>query len=330
MKNIKKEIENSGKILVTSHINCDQDGISSSLATKLIIEENFQNKKILVNIESELQKNISFLKDFSKIKTQNLLKEIENFKPNLIIFTDSSSISRFTSNPSEVQKIIKNKKIKTLLIDHHKSKNDFNIDLKYNNHLSSCAEEIYQLFVKEMGLKINSDIAEIILTGMIFDTGVFSYKNNFFRQTANTVADLVELGANIEKILSHKNIYSKKDFVVFTELNKNLVIKKGFCYSIITEEFFKNCKLSSDEYKHAYQSWVELFLKKVENCPWGFIVRPIENGQYSITFRSQQNYQNVRILAERLGGGGHDYASGATIQAKNIKSVIEKILSKIG
>jgi bifunctional oligoribonuclease and PAP phosphatase NrnA len=329
MKERKEEILNSKKILITSHTNCDQDGICSALATKLILEKNFPKKKFDVCIESELQKNISFLKDFSKIESGNLFKKVKSYKPDLIIFTDSTSLERYTHESKKLQEIIQVKNIRTILIDHHKTKTNSSFDIVFNNFRSSCAEEIYHCFVKEMKLKIDTNIAEIILTGMIFDTGVFSYKNKFFRQTANTVVDLVELGANIEKILSYKNIYSEKDFEVFTELNKNLIIKKGFCYSIITEEFFKNCKLSSDEYKHAYQSWVELFLKKVEGCPWGFIVRPTERGEYSATFRSQQGFQNVRILAEQLGGGGHDYASGATIKEKNIKSVIEKILSKI-
>ncbi len=326
---MKEIIKNSKKILVTSHTNCDQDGICSALATKLILEKHFPNKEIVVNIESELQKNISFLKDFSKIKTENLFEKIKEFKPETIIFTDSSSLSRFTSNPSEVKEIIAKEKIKIILIDHHKTENDFKVDFKYNNLRSSCAEETYHLFVKEMKLDIDVKIAEVIMTGMIFDTGVFSYKNEFFRETANVVADLVEMGVNIEKILSFKNIYKKEYLEVFTQLNKNLTLKNNFCYSFITEEFLKNCTLTADEYKHAYQTWIELFLKNIEGCKWGFIVRAEGNNEYFASFRSQEGAQNVRILAQKLGGGGHDYASGATLQAKDIDSVIEKIISFI-
>ncbi len=329
MEDIKKAIQKSERVLITSHINCDQDGICSALATKLIIEKNFSKKEVLVNIESQLQKNINFLKGFSKIKTENLSEKTKEFKPDLIIFTDSSSISRFTSNPNEVIVEIEKNKTKTILIDHHRTQTDYAFDYKYNYFRSSCAEEIYHLFVKEMALKIDSDIAEIILTGMIFDTGVFTYNNGFFRETANVVADLVEMGVNIEKIIRSKNIYTKEDFEIFSELNKNLVFKKGFSYSYITDEFYKKINLQEHKYKKAYHAWVDLFLKNVEKRPWGFIVRPEKNGKYSATFRSQEGAQNVRLLAEKLSGGGHNYASGATLQGKNIDSVIEKILSKI-
>jgi bifunctional oligoribonuclease and PAP phosphatase NrnA len=329
VKNIKEAIQKSKRILVTSHINCDQDGICSALATKLILEKNFPGKKALANIESKLQKNISFLKDFSKIKTEDLFEKIEEYKPDLIIFTDSSTLSRFSDNHSKVKEIIKKEKIQTILIDHHISESDTVFDLKYNNHRSSCAEEIYHLFVKEMGLDIDTDIAEVIMTGMIFDTGVFKYDNKFFRETANVVADLVEMGVNMEKILSFKDVYKKEYFDVFTQLNENLILKNDFCYSFITEEFFKSCTLTSDEYKHAYQTWMELFLKNIEGCKWGFIIRAEGNNEYFVSFRSQEGAQNVRVLAEKFGGGGHDYASGATLQGKNIDSVIEKILAKI-
>ncbi len=215
-------ILNSNKILVTSHLNCDQDGICSALATQLILEKNFNRKKIEVCIESELQKNISFLKNFNKIKSGNLFEQIKRENPDLVIFTDSSSLKRFSNNHEEIKEYIKQFNIKTILIDHHKTERDFPFDIVFNNFRSSCAQEIYHCFVKEMKLKIDVEIANVILTGMIFDTGVFTYENPFFRETANVVADLVEIGADIEKILSYKNKYSKKDLDMISELTKTL------------------------------------------------------------------------------------------------------------
>ncbi len=326
MKNL---IKDSQKILVTSHMSCDQDGICSALSTKLILEKHFPEKEIEVNIESELQKNISFLKNFSQIKTEKLLEYTKNFKPNLIIFTDSSPLERFSSNPEDLKKEIEGQKIKTILIDHHKTKSDFSFHFVFNNLRSSCAEEVYHLFTKELDLTIDTEIAEVILTGMIFDTGVFVYENKNFRETANVVSDLVEMGVNIQKILTFKNIYSKKDLDMVSELNKNLVLKEGFCYSFISEDFLKQNNFSQDEYKHAYQVWVDLFLKRIEGCPWGFIVRPDGGDIYGITFRSQKGFQNVRELAEKLNGGGHDYASGAKVTADTMNNAIEIILNRI-
>jgi bifunctional oligoribonuclease and PAP phosphatase NrnA len=333
MQNLKKDLEKSKKILVTSHINCDQDGISSALSTRLILEKNFSKKEIVVNIESELQENISFLKGFSEILTENLFEYAKKFKPDFIIFTDSRWMDRFTENHEELKNLISEENIKTLHIDHHKSNKDLESDYIYNNHRTSCAEEVYHLFVNELELSIDKHIADIILTGMIFDTGVFSYTNHSFRETAEVVSDLVEKGANIEKILAHKNLYTKKDLDMITELNKNLVLKDGFCYSHISEEFLKTQNLSASEYKKAYHAWMDLFLRNIEGCPWGFVVRPSDKTYkektYEIIFRAQSESKNVREIAEQFDGGGHDLASGGRVKADSVEYAIEKILSKI-
>lgn len=326
---MKDLISNSKRILVTSHKNCDQDGICSALSIKLILEKNFSKKNIEVCIESELQKNISFLKNFSKIESGNLFEKIKNYKPDLIIFTDSSSLKRFCENYEEVEKRIEEEKIKTILIDHHKTKMDFTVDILFNNFRSSCAQEVYHCFVKEMNLEIDTEVAEIILTGMIFDTGVFVYDNKFFRETANVVADFVEMGVNIERILSFKNMYSRKDLSMISELNQNLVSEKDFIYSHIRKEFLQKNKFTTSEYKKAYDSWVSLFLTKIEGRGWGFVIRPNKQEGFTVMFRSKKGIKNVRILAENLGGGGHDYASGATVQAKSAEEAIEKILKKV-
>jgi bifunctional oligoribonuclease and PAP phosphatase NrnA len=334
MKKFKQDIEESKKILITSHINCDQDGISSALATKLLIDKKFPEKELLINIESELQNNISFLKGFSEIKTDNLADCIKKFKPEMIIFTDGQKINRFSSNYEEVQELIEKEKITIAVIDHHESETTFIANHHYNNLRSSCAEEVYHLFVTELEFKMDKDIAEVILTGMIFDTGVFTYKNNHFRETMNTVADLVEYGVAIENILYYKNRYSRQDLEIISELSKNLVVKEDFCYTYISDKFFKEKVLKNKIPLNLFNSgrhiWTRLFLKNIEYCKWGFIIYQSNFlKEYVVTVRSRQVGKTAREFAEKFGGGGHDQASGFSILAKSVKLAEKEILKKI-
>jgi nanoRNase/pAp phosphatase (c-di-AMP/oligoRNAs hydrolase) len=141
------------------------------------------------------------------------------------------------------------------------------------------------------------------------------------------------MGGDIEKILAHKNLYTKNDLDMISELNKNLILKDGFCYSHISEEFLNKHKMSQSEYKKAYHSWMDLFLRNIEGCPWGFVVRPSDKKNnektYEINFRAQSEVKNVREIAEQFDGGGHDLASGGRVKADSIEYAIEKILSKI-
>ncbi len=333
IKNFKEAIQKSQKILITSHINCDQDGITSALGTKLIIEKNFEGKIVEANIDSALQQNISFLKDFHKIQTKNLVEKIEEFKPDLLIFTDGQVAKRFCEDEDRLLKTIKDRNITSALIDHHDSETTLQTDFRFNNWRSSCAEEIYHLFVKGMNLEIDRDIAEIILTGMVYDTGIFTYKNKYFRETANTIADLLEYGVIIEDIINSKKQYTKMDLKIIGELSNNLEVKDNFCYTYISDEFFNNeildKKIPEDEFKRGRHIWMDLFIKNIKDCSWGFVIyQTYTKNKYKIAARSRQDKIAARNFAENFGGGGHDQAAGFSLEAENIQEALEKILEK--
>jgi nanoRNase/pAp phosphatase (c-di-AMP/oligoRNAs hydrolase) len=53
-----------------------------------------------------------------------------------------------------------------------------------------------------------------------------------------------------------------------------------------------------------------------------------------VSFRSSKDYQEVATMAEALGGGGHQYASAAVVQAEEgdkaseiVLGVVNKVLS---
>ena len=46
-----------------------------------------------------------------------------------------------------------------------------------------------------------------------------------------------------------------------------------------------------------------------------------------LSFRSTKGYQDVRVIAEELGGGGHTYASGVLMKADSLDELLEKVLN---
>src|SRR5690606_12688521 len=89
-----------------------------------------------------------------------------------LIFLDGNTLNRFTNESSKIDL----QKFKRICIDHHTNPPD-NFDLNLSETTqSSCAQLIYKLFYR--GSKfLNNEIAEILLTGMIADTGTFKYIN---------------------------------------------------------------------------------------------------------------------------------------------------------
>jgi nanoRNase/pAp phosphatase (c-di-AMP/oligoRNAs hydrolase) len=48
---------------------------------------------------------------------------------------------------------------------------------------------------------------------------------------------------------------------------------------------------------------------------------------WSASFRSTKGYQDVKVIAEELGGGGHIYAAGVRLRAHSLDEALEKILT---
>ena len=48
-----------------------------------------------------------------------------------------------------------------------------------------------------------------------------------------------------------------------------------------------------------------------------------------VSFRSTKGYQDVRVIAEELGGGGHTYASGVLMKEESLENLLEKVLATV-
>ena len=62
-----------------------------------------------------------------------------------------------------------------------------------------------------------------------------------------------------------------------------------------------------------------------------FIIKPsnTSDDEWFISFRSTNGYQDVKVIAEELGGGGHIYASGVPMKADSIQEVLERVLDVV-
>ena len=70
------------------------------------------------------------------------------------------------------------------------------------------------------------------------------------------------------------------------------------------------------------------YLRFIQGVHWGFIVKPDMNFDdiWFVSFRSTKEYQDVKIIAEELGGGGHTYSAGVQMKANSLDKVLDKIL----
>ena len=201
---LKKNIKNKSKILIIG--DYDVDGCMST--------------SLFVNFLKKINAKFNYFipdrfKDGYGASKNLVIRLIKQFNPDLIIFLDCGSSSY------EAVKYIKSKKIQTLIIDHHNTKNPYpEVDVfinpkknvEYNNLDYLCTTFLTYLFI-DLYIKLTKEL--------------FSVQNYLILVLLATVSDVMPI-RGINKILS-KKILSEldidKNFVIKSIL-KNLNIKK--------------------------------------------------------------------------------------------------------
>ena len=318
---ILKAIKKAKRILINVHPHADLDSISSALAFKKVIEQIDGKKKVLVVSPEAIKEDFSFLgKEVKNIKMIDFSSF--NFSSfDLFLILDASSDDRVTSS----KKIFLPKSIKKIVIDHHLN-NRIHGDIKLvEDKACATGEILFKLFLN-WKIKIDKGVATLILAGIAGDTVFFRYFSDVKNQW-KIVEKLLALGADF--YLIKKNFFSYSfAFVKFLgEFLRRLKIDEGrvngkktkFAWAAMSFNDYQQFGLSSTG-----QSFVaDLFLAAIKEADFGFLILEKEKNKLSLSFRSKEEI-NVAEIAQRLGGGGHKNAAGATVEGE-----FEKMVGKI-
>lgn len=325
---LTKILADASNILVVMHKRPDSDAIASGVATCLFLSQ--LGKQCTLISETLMSKEFDWMQKDIKARTSTIPNAVKSIKPDTVLFLDSPVYSQFfIENPDENFMKLHKIGINTVLIDHHKNHTD-KFDLVINHGLASAVEEIYGIFVVGLGLKLNKEIADIMMYGIVGETARFLHANPNLENTFNVTLKLVEKGASIEETSRKLFIFSRFDLDVISELLKNLTIQPEFHYSYVSDEFFKQNDVTNkhlDQFKASIYKFCLEFLKSIQNNNWGFIVYQNTSTEagYSVSFRAVDDIIDVSEIAVKLGGGGHKGSAAAEIKAKTVTEAVEKV-----
>jgi len=317
-KLLKKYIKEANNILIISHLGPDPDAFCSMLLLKEAIKQIYPNKVVRIKAKQMPNFNIPTMKDIE------VVERLEQGDEELIIITDITGITNCTEDNDPLRKT----KTRTVVLDHHSSKDD-TADLVINEKRSSAAEQVYtsmrEIFGKK--LEITKEISEIAQYGIIADTHRFLYSLTT-PETLRIYADLREISPiDIEVFTYNSEKFPLESIPYLQILIKNITIVGDMAYTFIDKQD-EGEKLAS--MRRASGFVINNIIRQIQGVHWGFTVKPSnEQDHWDLSFRSTTGYQNVRKIAEALEGGGHDLASGAGIDAPTVEKAIERVLEVI-
>lgn len=328
---ILEQIKEATNILITTHISPDEDAIGSLLAANAFLKQ--LGKKVYAYIEDPVPSRHTFLKS-TAIKQSDLTQAVKDHKVDLIIFLDGNDMDRFTRQSDNLINIIKQNKINTICLDHHHTGKPEQFKIYLNLNRSSTSETVYLLFVDQNNQKLNSSISQYLMMAILGDTGRFLYQNAHHQDTFAIASNLIDHGANIEKITSQIRNFHPDELKIMSWLIANLQIEDGFNYSYLTETQLKQIidqNITPDSYTGACHHFIDNYIRSTGTNQWGFIVNPDYNDPkfFKGSMRSIDGVIDTTVFAQKLNGGGHKQASGFRLPAKNIKEALKIVLKVI-
>lgn len=319
------------KILVTTHEKPDPDAIGCVLAVREYLVSNFSGKEVQVTISGAKTKAWDFLSAAKHIVwVEDVFAELEKF--DLAIFLDASQLSRFTPNepPEKLD-------IKSICIDHHSNEPD-NFDLIFLDSTAVSASELVYEALFQDSEELSKEVAEIIMTGIIGDSGSFRFVGPRNVRVLSTARELVERAQlEIKPVVLNTIKIDRQQFELMQILVKNIYFVEAangipaFVYSYFPKEVL-NSGVEMQLIKLTKNSFLFDYIGKVTGYDWGFVANPQSETVWGISFRSGPGGPNVKLLANKLSGGGHIFAAGGEIEVDSglgAEAVCEKVISVI-
>ena len=214
MKLIHEYIQNANKIAIFTHQSPDGDAMGSSLAIYHFVTSLKKNAQVIVpNAYPDFlawlpgAKDV-FLYDSQKEKADGYLTTAD-----LVICTDFNDPKRIGALGDKMLTMACPK----IMIDHHLHPADFADFIVSVPEASSTCELVYEVIGDKLQLNAK-EIATCLYTGLMTDTGNFSYNSNR-PQIYEIVAKLIATGINKDEIYN----------AVFNQYSVDRVKLVGYC-----------------------------------------------------------------------------------------------------
>ena len=326
----------SFRVFIIPHINMDFDALASSIALSDICKSFGIDNYIVTNDKLESMKP-SFRETFINLKEEYNFIDTKVFdrlktEDSLFIITDSCSKSLIpTSNIDSYTDNI-------IVVDHHKLDNSA---IKTKNLFVSSdacsASEILFYLMKNLGMYITTETAQLLLAGVYLDTKGLFFVNN--PSGFKTIAKLLQYGANLQDVQNLFTISNFEDDIKQKELIMNLLKSTQFYtdsnsrrFAVTMNDIVPETVYTNEQLAEACDSLLQYSLDAA------FVIGYVDSeklgeghsNKISIKARSKisEDMIDVAEIMQLFNGGGDSNRAAVTINCDNIIKVKE-LLSRV-
>jgi phosphoesterase RecJ-like protein len=304
---VSTRVRQAERIVIVAHVSPDGDAIGSSLGLQHFLRT--QQKRVAVVVPNAFPDFLKWMPGAKDVMCYHRYKEVADrliAQADLIFCLDFNVISRIDTVAAAVEK----SPAKRILVDHHLHPDAFCDTTISHPEISSTSELVFRL-IWQLGhyQDISREAAECIYTGMMTDTGGFTYNSNQ-PEIYLIIAQLLQKGIDKDEIYRRTFntnsegrlrmmgyvLYEKMQ--VYPEFHTALI-----CLSREEQSRFQCMKGDTEGFVN-----MPLQMKGISFSV--FFREDTEKDMIKVSLRSVGSFPCNQVASEFFGGGGHLNASG--------------------
>lgn len=325
---LKSLINDARNVAITCHVSPDGDAIGSTLALWHVLTAMGKNASVITPDQSP--KSLSFLAGVDRIIAATCNPEAARrkfAKADLIFCLDFNSLSRV----DRMADLLKKTSGKKVLIDHHLDPETF-ADLTISQPKMSSACLLLYRVLTQLGYDkyIDKNAAECIYTGMMTDTGNFTY-NSSDPDIYIVIAQLIKKGIDKDAIYT----------IVCNTKNESCLRINGYALSqkmqlypqhhaaliVLSREEMSNYNFQKGD----TEGLVNMPLS-IPGIIYSAFIRDDNDvtGRINVSMRSKGDFPVNKVCEAHYNGGGHKNAAGGEYYGNiaEAKQLFESLLTE--
>jgi phosphoesterase RecJ-like protein len=308
---IVEELQQAGKMLITTHENPDGDALGSLLAFDEMMRTLGKDTYMFMSAS-----NFPLPHEYQHLPLGHVRNEPPvDMDERIAVFLDCGNIDRMPVAflQRDGQHIVN--------IDHHHDNTRFGtVNLVVPE--ASCTAEIVWELSHALGIELTPTMAEALYIALITDTGRFMYENT--RARAHVMAaELIEAGVDVAAV--YRQLYQDLPFPRLQLLARALNGVRRYDDGRVTVAHLSRGDFGETGAIESDSEGVVDHLRSIEQTKVAVLVRELLDREgRKVSLRATDGSVDVSVIARSLGGGGHRQAAGATTELP-LEKLIEHI-----
>ena len=318
-------IVNARRVICSTHINPDGDGLGSQMAFYYYL--NGLEKECRILNPSPLPETYHFLSHFAHFESYDIdFHSAWLQKADLAIVFDSGDYKRLKTLGEDLRKY----NIPTLSIDHHLHPNPNGFSYALHDVSASATGYLVYEYIKyakkSVGSKdgLSSEIANGLYLAIMTDTGSFRF-NNTSPETHEMAGELLQSG--IKPYDLYRQVYEStpvEQVRLMASALKSVKLEGNgrLAWFKVTRDMVKNAGAT-----HEHVNGFTDVARSIRGIEVAVMFHEISEKICRVNFRSKGRIR-IDQLARYLGGGGHPFAAGVMVN-KSLDQAIKRVIPRL-